>query len=208
TKDNTGKLDSLLLIWEVASGKLVASFKQPEGVGAGVDFSPDGKLLASANVTDQTITLYEVGAWKERATLKEHPHVTEVTFSPDSKALASRSCAFAGAGVFSEVKLWDVATGKERLQVPLAEREGAMSLEFSPSGDLLALGTTNGEVRLVETATGKERTPLAAFRPGEGPAHAAFSPDGKTLAAWTQGGTIKLYDVATGKEQAQLKGEP
>jgi len=208
TKDNRGKLDSLMLIWEVASGKLAASFKQPEGVGAGVDFSPDGKLLASASVTDNTISLYEVGTWKERATLKEHRHVIEVTFSPDSKTLASRSCAFAGQGVISEVKLWEVATGKERLQVPLAEREGVMSMDFSSDGALLALGTTNGEARLVETATGKERAPLAAFKPGEGVARATFSPDGKTLAVWTQGGTIRLYDVATGKEQAQLKGEP
>src|SRR5262249_31075592 len=113
-KNTKGRLDNLLLIWEASTGKLVATLKTPEGVGAAVDLSRAGKLLAAANVTNNTITVWDVGTWKERATLEDHRAVTEVLFSRNGKLLASRSCAFAGQGVISDVKLWDVATGKER----------------------------------------------------------------------------------------------
>jgi WD40 repeat protein len=79
-----------------------------------------------------------------------------------------------------------------------AENLGAViSVVFSPDGNLLATGDSNGEVRVWEVATGR----LLLGIPG----HAgwvlcvAFSPDGNTIATSSNDETIKLWNVQTGQ---------
>jgi WD40 repeat protein len=69
-----------------------------------VTFSPDGKFLASGN-GDKTVKVWEVGSWREVATLRGHgSSVLSVTFSPDGKFLAS--------GSNTTVKVWEVGDEK------------------------------------------------------------------------------------------------
>ncbi len=71
---------------------------------AGVAFSSDGKLLASAG-GDNTIKLWEVSTGTELRTFRGHAYsVNSVAFSPDGKTIASGS-------VDRTIKFWDVATG-------------------------------------------------------------------------------------------------
>jgi WD40 repeat protein len=56
-----------------------------------VSFSPDGKFLASGE-WDKTVKVWEVGSWREVATLRGHGGIcVSVSFSPDGKFLASGS---------------------------------------------------------------------------------------------------------------------
>src|SRR4051812_16815588 len=71
---------------------------------------------------------------KLRETLKGHTQaVKSVTFSPDGKILAS-------ASYDGTLRLWEVATGKER--AALGEYTGCVGcVAFSPDGKTLASGT-------------------------------------------------------------------
>jgi RNA polymerase sigma factor (sigma-70 family) len=234
-----------------AEPKKLATLQGNVGALRAMALSPDGRTLASAG--SSVVELWDVDASAPRAALRQatdpqRPSLVQpvpthqgtvcaLAFSPDGKTLATGA-----GGVYSptprrpgkvgnvegEVRLWDVATGKEKALVrryPVT----VYSLAFSPDGRTLAWGggveqaaadTTYresftdipgeylqfkefGELRVCDPATGKERT---FFRGAAGRIKSvSFSPDGKTLASGGRDGAIRLFDVATGKERGCLR---
>jgi WD40 repeat protein/tRNA A-37 threonylcarbamoyl transferase component Bud32 len=170
-----------------------------------VAFAPDGKTVATAG-DDKVVRLWKTPTARERRSLRGHTGwVTSVAFAPDGKTLAT-------AGMDQTVRLWDPATGKERLTFRLADPISCLA--FNQNGSVLAAasarpatGTGNpltrflatykpGEVKLWDTATGKERQTLRGH--GAGVLSVAFAPDSKTLATASADRTVKLWDTTTG----------
>jgi RNA polymerase sigma factor (sigma-70 family) len=124
-----------------------------------------------------------------------------LAYSPDGKVLASATGS--GEGV---IRLWDAATGKERLLLQ-PHTYHIYSLAFSPDGKMLAcIGATKGSphapVQIWDVTTGKL---LQSFRPLLGWT-VAFSPDGRRLAAGGADNMVHLWDIASGKEALRFKG--
>lgn len=198
-----------------------------------IAFSPDGKLVALAGgdgqgrnepieSPDAELTIRDVTTHEKLAALEGHTDsVWSVSFSPDSKTLATSSAD-------KTVRLWDVATGKELAALKDAPC-GVSSVAFSPDGKTLAgsawvcFGDDNkadwskpGEVLLWDVATRKVR---ATLKMATGIVwQLAFSPDGKTLATAAQkldkekdeyvGAEVWFWDAATGKHTGTLKAHP
>jgi hypothetical protein len=86
---------------------------------------------------------------------------------------------------------------------PDAARLGyASHLQFAADGRSLLL--FNGELRLVEVASGQER--LRVGNLGAGLNCMALSPDGRLAARGSSDGTLTVYATASGKELMQRKG--
>jgi uncharacterized protein (TIGR03067 family) len=189
-------------------------------VYARIAFSPDGKILAfcedrlrhnegSIEKLGSDVKLWDVNRRKVIASLRQTGDVSCVAFSPDGKTLGTGTKGYdpdtqKGTG---EVKLWDVATGKEK-----ASLKGLYALAISPDFKTVAAVAKDRMVTLVELATGKEKVSLKA--PAGTVLSVAFSPDGKFIAIGTgtsasngqaSGGAVKLWDVATGREKATLR---
>ncbi len=73
-----------------------------------------------------------------------------------------------------------------------------LSVGLSPDGTLLAAGTSTGEVRLWDAATG---TPMRTFQGHTDWVYSIdFSPDGRTLATGSEDQTVRIWEVSTGRQ--------
>ena len=113
-------------LWDVASGREIATIK---GHGRGVSkvaFSRDGKLLASGG-TDNTIKIWDLATRSELRTLTGHTGaIDSIDFTPDGRMLAS-------ASEDGSTFLWDTKTG-EHLLTLISLDDGSEWMVVTPQG--------------------------------------------------------------------------
>src|SRR4051794_2330707 len=86
-----------------------------------------------------------------RANLRGHTNIVfSVAFNPDGRTLASGS----GGPGWGEIKLWDVATGKEQATLQ-GHTRSVFSVAFSPDGKTLASRDFDHTIKLWHLATRK-----------------------------------------------------
>ncbi|MDT7779260.1 MAG: hypothetical protein QOC99_1772 [Acidobacteriota bacterium] len=148
---------------------------------------------------------------------------TRMVFSPDGRLLATTTFNS------SQVKLWEVATGRELRTLAASAgaasgmlsvaMTGVASVAFSHDSRLIAAGNRDGTVNVWEVTSGHALPAIegaqtaaaggsqadisaAAVSKALGVDALAFSPDGRSLIAFS--GEARQYDVATGRELRKL----
>jgi WD40 repeat protein/tetratricopeptide (TPR) repeat protein/serine/threonine protein kinase len=181
----SGANDQTARLWDVATGRERATWALEYWVRA-VAISPDGKTVAAATLTG-TIKLWDVDTHRERAAARPGGRITALAFSPDGRKLAVLT---EGRGV----TLRDATTLREQAAIagsPVSAAANCMA--FLGDWKTLAVGSSDGSVKLWDVATGEERATLSGHTDITA---VAFSPDGSTLVTGCRDGTVELWHAA------------
>src|SRR5581483_2832251 len=113
-------------------------------VAPAVAYAPDGRLAAIASGRGEVALWSDVGGTlvARQRQLRFGGATTGVGWSPDGRLLAV-------GGMNGALTIWDMASGAVRLQMPAAKDGTLWSLQWSRSGQRLALGWADGTVRVL-----------------------------------------------------------
>jgi RNA polymerase sigma factor (sigma-70 family) len=191
-----------LKLWSAITGE---SLGQVEVSGQGVNsrpfaFSPDGKVVAVVDLSGPRVHCCDPATGKVVRTLPlpEPGGVGPVLlrYSPDGKRTAVAVTA-------DKVLLLDSIMGK-CLQEVGGHGFTIFSMDFSPDGKTLALGTWGPSLQWWDVATGKRLLGIEQKPDDRIPASLAYSRDGTWVAAG-RGNRVTLCDAATGRERQRLE---
>jgi len=190
-----GPFERMIRLWDVGKGKLLSELKQKLELNQeqikkeehlngprAMAFSPDGRLLATADA-DHIVRLLDVPAGKlSKALERQEGMIFALRFSPDGKLLVTGNAN-------GTAKVWDASSGKLLKTLQANKDQPVWSVDFSPDGKLLATSgpqtepqKRDGQVVLWNTQSW-EAKPIPRRILSDGWVNAvAFSPDGQTLA--------------------------
>jgi WD40 repeat protein/serine/threonine protein kinase len=189
-----------LILWDVATGEPVRTFRGHTGWVSGVAISPDGRLaLSGAFMGEMILWDMETAAVIRRFSENSddwRKAPSDVAFAPDGRTAYAK-------GMDGVLVVWDLTTFsvRHRLGEPYGSENWAWTqLAVSPTGRLLCTqiaGTDELGVWDARSGTEITRIPASAFA-------VAFSPDSRYLLSDDSSG-MRLWDVTNGAEMRRFE---
>ena len=147
-------------------------------------YSRDGKYIVTAN-RDRTATLWDAQRQTQLQFFAEGHD-----FLASSSVFFAQGARLATSGGDSTVRIWDVATGTEILQLNGTGRTATLAV--SPDGQWIATGSAGNDAIVWSAQTGEQVAVLAGHEAAV--TALGFTPDGQTLATGDDLGRCRLWN--------------
>ncbi|MBN2506368.1 MAG: hypothetical protein JXQ71_06710 [Verrucomicrobia bacterium] len=179
-----GFTETNINLWEVPSFHPLGKLAGHERWVVGLQFSPNGQILASASA-DQTVRLWDVATRRSRWVSRRLPQeVWRVCFAPDGGRLFSGSSD-------GWIYRWSPDAPQGTADV-WCSQAGLKTMTVAPEGKQFG-GIRQGSVCLGQTGDGALASPLPEL--GTNNTCLLFSSDGQSLFAGTQSGEVQVWSV-------------
>ncbi len=192
----TASSDQTARVWEVETGRLLATLQGHRDIVHSATFSPDGRRVVTAS-SDQTARVWEVETGRLLAILQGHRDIVRsATFSPDGQHVVTASGD-------RTARVWEAGSG--RLLTTLQGHQGSVvSAVFSPDSQRIVSASTDRTARIWDAENGRLLTTLQGHQAEV--SAATFSPNGQRVATASRDRTARIWDVENGRLIATLQG--
>jgi WD40 repeat protein/tetratricopeptide (TPR) repeat protein len=173
------------LAGEVSAFRELQELSGHSGIIVMLDYSPDGKLLASAS-NDRTVKIWNVDSGQCVKTLNVNTGwIGCVAFSPTGGRLVT-------GGEDAKIRVWDTSSWAE-VKVLESHRDPVASVAFSKDGKRMISCGSQGEMKIWDTKAWKQ-----GYRFGHathGASRAALSPDGQWMVTSGSDKNVIIWDA-------------
>jgi WD40 repeat protein len=178
-------VDGTIQLWDVETGKILRTLTDQKATIFGLDYSPDGQLLASASL-DGSVRIWNVLTGDSFSLPVSAAPMWDVAFSPDGRFLAA-------VGKDGRVTIWNLTD--RQVVASFAGEKPLYAVDFSPDGTVVAIAGSDPRIRLWRWADDEvPRTTLTGHT--NNVFDLDFSPDGKRLVSAGQEGIAIVWDVS------------
>ncbi len=196
---------SKLWIWDVSDPedpRYVSEIATQDGTVRSIAVSPDAQAILTGH-DGGFVRRWDISD-PGRPVLRGDPiaadarHVRSVVYFPDGTA-------FAGVGDEGTVRIFEADTGEAVANFSVGRPSNALAI--SRDGNGLAVGCTDGSIRLLDVSVRPTPVELVALRGHNGAVRSLdFSPDGSRLASGSDDSTVRLWDPKLQSPSATLRG--
>lgn len=174
---------SFLRVYNASNGKFIMSVGGRENPVVDFAYAPNSKTIGVAYV-DGSVQLWDIGSSSARFGARHmNGYIDILSYTPDSQYLL--------------VQRRDELEVRQARDGALLARFTATAFSTSPDGNLVALGTQDGMIRVMRMDTGQR---VVSFQAHNDLVYSvAFSSDGRYIASGGRDCAIKLWDAGTGQ---------
>jgi WD40 repeat protein len=189
--------DRAIRIWEIESGKLLATIEDHADWILDLAFSPDGKRLASAS-RDKTAKVFDVQKKESLVTFPGHSETVYcVSFTPDGKQVVT-------GGGDNQIRIWNPDDDGKQASALGGFGGAVFRIQYHPDGKQFVACSADKTVRIYNGTS--LRSTLQGHT--DWVYSVALSRDGKSLASGSWDGEVRLWNFEDGKPIKTILAAP
>ena len=190
--------DRAIRVWEVESGKLIATIEDHADWVLDLAFSPDGKRIASAS-RDKTAKVFDVAKKESLVTFPGHNEV-----GPRRQLSRPTANSSSPAARDAQIRFWNPDEDAKQTSNVGGFGGAVFRLAYTPDGKRLVACSADKTVRVFEGNSQK----LSLSGHKDWVYSVGVSRDGKTIASGSWDGEVRLWNAEDGKPIKTILAAP